>query len=250
MRPLAAIAGLVVLVAVRTAAAEPPPLDHVVTAPTAWLPHAGSVLVTAGLDQRGASELDLGYGLGGIAAVDVGFDHDLRACDACGDARPSTILLGRAGFRAGVHQDRLFAGQPAIVLGWRATFAGARGARASDMYLVASRVLGGFRLHAGVDAIDARADDHVNEPRLGATIRPTAGVELTVAQYPRTTMMADATWVPLENPGAPTVEALYGLGVRYQSFKWGGVELAVRVRGGEGLADTTVMARVAGVWER
>lgn len=249
MRTAAAIAGLVVLAVARAAAAEPPPLDHVVTAPTAWLPQAGTAVGWAGVDHRGAGSIDVGLGLGGIAAVDVGADHDLRACDGCGIGKPSAVALGRAGFRVGVRQDAWFGGQPAIVLGTRATFAGARGARVSDLYLVASRALGGLRLHVGLDAMDARADDRAGEPRLGATVRPTFGAELTVAQYPRTTLMADLVWVPRVDPGAAGgVEGLGGWGVRYQAYKWGAIELAVRHRGGEGIADATVMVRVAGVW--
>ena len=247
MRAAAAIAGLVVIAVARAAAAEPPPLDHVVSAPTAWLPRGGTAVGWAGIDQRGAGALDIGIGLGGIAAVDLGIDHDLRACAGCGSLPPA-IALGRAGFRVGVRQDAWVRGQPAIVLGTRATFAGARGARASDLYLVASRTLGGLRLHVGLDALDARADDHAREPRLGLTLRPTVGAELTVAQYPRTTLMADLVWVPRLDPGAPGVEGLGGWGVRYQAYRWGAIELAVRHRGGEGIADATVMVRVAGVW--
>ena len=255
MRTAAAIAGLVVTVAfARVVAAEPPPLDHVVTAPTAWLPQAGTVVTWAGLDHRADTSADLGYGLGGIAAVDIGADHDLRLCDGCdptsatNPTNPTTIALVRAGFRVGVRQDAWFAGQPAVVLGTRATFAGTRGARASDLYLVASRRFGGLRVHVGVDAMDARSTDHAGEPSLGATVRPTVGLELTVAQYPRTTLMGDLTWVPLADPGMPRVESIGGFGVRYQSVRWAGVELVVRARGGEGLGDATVVARVYGVF--
>jgi hypothetical protein len=252
MRAAAAIAGLVALCAAsRGVRAEPPPLDHVVAAPTAWLPRAGTLVAWGGLDHRGDGSVDLGVGLGDIAAVDIDVDHELRACNACDPSKPPpAVALGRAGFRIGARQDTWFAGQPAVVLGWRATFAGARGARASDMYAVASRVIGGLRLHAGVDAMDARGDDHASAPALGATVRPTLGAELTVAQYPRTSLIGDLVWVPRLDPTKPGVEALGDWGVRYQSTSWAGVELVVRDRGGEGIADATVRARVYGVWGR
>ncbi len=249
MRTAAAITGLLVVLAARVATADPPPLDHVVTAPTAWLPAAGTVVAWGGLDHRGESSLDFGYGLGGIAAVDVDFDHDIRACDACDTTQPiPTITLGRAGFRIGARQNTWFAGQPALVFGVRATFTGTRGARVGDAYLVASRAFGGLRAHVGVDAMDVQSTDQAAEPTLGATVRPTMGLELTVAQYPRTSMLADLTWVPLADPGKPGVEAVGDWGVRYHSLSWAGVELVVRNRGGEGIAESTVMARVYGVF--
>nr|HEX4313459.1 hypothetical protein [Kofleriaceae bacterium] len=234
----------------RAAAAEPAPppvlLDHVLTAPTAWLPEAGSVVGWTGLDHHGDGSIDLGYGLGGLAAVDVGADTDVRASTVAGGA-PQPIALGRAGFRLGVPRRRLGAVTVGAVVGARATFAG-DGRRVSDLYVVASAWLGPVRLHAGADAFDGKASS--DGARLGDTIRPSFGAELTPPQYPRTTLLADVAWLPRFDGATPVVEYLAGGGVRYQALAWGAIELDVRAREGEGLGDARVMVRLDGVWAR
>src|SRR5437763_16975696 len=125
-----AVVALIVL-ATRVAGADPV-LDHVLTAPTAWLAPAGTVVGWTGLDHRGDGSIDVGYGLGGLAAVDIGADTDVRQALAGGE--PNPIALGRAGFRLGSRQDNFFVGQPAVVLGTRAAFAG-HGKRVTDGYL-------------------------------------------------------------------------------------------------------------------
>jgi len=251
------MARLVIIAAVvtalgRVAAADPtapvslPVLDHVITAPTAWLPAAGTVIAWGGVDYTGQGDVDLGYGLGGIAAVDVGADSDVRATTGSG-ASPDGVYLGRAGFRLGAKQDRWFVGQPAVVLGTRVTFAG-EGRRVTDAYAVASRVIGPVRLHAGADVMDARAAS--GAAPLGATVRPTFGVELVPPAFPQTTMMLDVAWLPRFDGATTVVEYAVGGGVRYQALTWGAIELDVRAREGEGLGDTRVMVRLDGVWAR
>src|SRR3984885_1397065 len=99
---------------------SPPVLDHVITAPTAWLPAAGTVIAWGGLDHTGEGDIDVGYGLGGLAAIDVGADSDVRASERP-NGTPDGVYLGRAGFRIGVGQDKVFTGQPAVVVGARTT---------------------------------------------------------------------------------------------------------------------------------
>lgn len=241
---------LVVLASVRGAAADPV-LGRVLTAPTAWLTPAGAVVGTAGSDHRGAGSVSVGYGLGGLAAVELGTDTDVRG----GDTDPSGLWLGRAGFRLGAGQDAWFAGMPAVVVGVRTTFA-ARGhtygrARATEAYLVGSRVLGPTRLHLGVAAIDGGFGDQQaggsDGARLGTQVRPLAGLEWTPPIYPRTSILADVMWVPRLEPDQARLEWVAGWGVRYQALRWGSIELAVRHRQGEGLGDSTVMIRLNGV---
>jgi len=223
----------------RTAAADPP-LDHVVTAPTAWLPADGTAYGSASLDHRGETAIDLGYALGGLAEVELGADHDVRACEpSC-----TPILEERAAFRLGAHQDAWFAGMPAIALGVRATI-GTPARRVGEAYLVASRVLAFARVHAGVEAIDA--GDGASRP--GVVVRPLAALELVPPQYPKTTVVGDIAWLARFG-GAPGTEWIAGWGVRYQALRWGSIELDVRHREGEGLAQSTVMVRVNGVWAR
>ncbi|MDB4958555.1 MAG: hypothetical protein JWO36_6124 [Myxococcales bacterium] len=261
MKTLVAIA--IALVASRTASADPT-LPRVVTAPTAWLLPDGSAYGTGAVNVRpgdGAVDfgsIDVGYGLGGIAELDVGADTDARECDAppCAvngmDNLPVPQYLARAGFRIGAPQDRLFNGQPALVLGARKTFGHTH--EIGEVYFVASRSLGPIRLHAGVAAMDARH----GLVRMTAQIRPIAGLEMTPPQYPKTTLMGDISWSPRfvpdqAMPPGPTPEWAIGWGVRYQALRWGSIELDGRHRGkgndAEGLGATTLMIRVNGVWE-
>jgi len=218
----------------------------VVTAPTAWLPAAGTAIGSASLDQHGTSSIVVGYGLGGIAEVELGGDGDVDQCDSV--ACKSRLYQARATFRVGARQDEWFDGQPALVFGVQESLPGTR--RVGEAYVVASRTLGtGFgswRLHAGAIALDATADDG---SRLGFTVRPIGAIELVPAQYPKTTMMLDVTWLPeLHAPGSMTapVQAAWlgGFGVRYQALSWGSIELAIRASSVE---DRGVMVRINGV---
>ncbi|MDX2091109.1 MAG: hypothetical protein SFX73_24830 [Kofleriaceae bacterium] len=251
---LSSIIALVVgLVSTRIAAADPV-LGRVLTAPTAWLPPEGAVVASGGTLHRvgqvvGFGFLDAGVGLGGIASVNLATDTDVRGCvDAC--ARPEELLLGRASFRLGARQNAWFPGMPALLVGVRTTYA-ARGhdfgrARVSDAYLVASRVLGSVRLHAGVGATAAGFGD---EPvTLGPTLRPFGGVEWTPPTYPRTSVLADIAYLPMFRPDRIDLEWMAGWGVRYQALRWGSIELAVRHREAEGLEDSTVMIRLNGLF--
>lgn len=225
---------VLIAVVARTAAAEPM-LPRVVTAPTAWLTPEGSVLGSAALDHRGAGSLSLSYGLGGLAAIEIGADSDERECSPC-----TPVLLPHAAFRIGAHQDAWFAGQPALAL---AVETGLGASRASRADAVASRVVGPVRVHGGVVLVDARASGI----RLGPTLRPTAGIEITPPRYPRTTLLGDLAWEPRFEPTRPELEWLAGWGVRYQALRWGSIELDVRHREGEGLAGSTVLVRINGV---
>jgi hypothetical protein len=208
------------------------------------------VVVTATLDHRFDTSAVIGYSLGGLAAIDLGTDSDVRTCETCdGDANP--LILGRAGFRMGVRQDKGFRGSPALLVGVRTTFAnqGRVGdVKVSEAYVVASRVLGPVKLHAGAQAVDAA----MGQVDLGVKVRPIGGLEWTPGQYPNTTVLADFAYVPLLKHGQGDVdlEWLAGVGVRYNALRdWGAIELAVRVREAEGLGDTTVMVRLNGVFD-
>src|SRR5438093_561152 len=114
-----AIAIITIAIASRLAAADPA-LGRVLTAPTAWLPAAGMLVGSSGLDHRGDASIDFAYGLGELASIELGEDTDVRACDAspcAGVQRALPVRQGRAAFRIGAHQDAWFAGQPALVVG-------------------------------------------------------------------------------------------------------------------------------------
>lgn len=241
------------------AAESEPATPRVLTAPTAWLPPPGAVVGTGTLDHRFDGSAVVGLGIGGIAAIDLGTDTDVRGCKTCEDDA-SPLYLGRATFRMGTHQNALFRGMPALLVGVRTTFTSSKTdgfgrVRVTEAYGVVSRTLGHrdvgeLRLHAGVVAIDAA----MGNDELGAKVRATGGFEFTPVQYPRTVLMADLAYVPLLRD-TPTpddkpivLEWVAGWGVRYQAFAWGAIELAVRHRENEGLGDSTVMVRVQGVF--
>jgi hypothetical protein len=230
------------------AAAADPALDRVLTAPTAWLPAAGVVVGDGGLDQRGDASIVLRYGLGGLAAIELGDDTDVRACSAVCDGaqRGQPVASPRAAFRIGAHQDAWFSGQPALAIGVARWFG--RSQQAAEAYIAASRLIGPVALHAGASWLDARSSEA--SPRLGPTVRPFGGAEFTPPQYPLTTLVADIAWLPLLESAAPArTEWLIGWGVRYQALAWGSIELDVRHRQDEGLGASTVMVRVHGVWK-
>jgi len=245
---LTLLAALAWLTPARSASADPT-VNRVLTAPTAWLPPAGALVGTAGLDHRFDGDVIVGYGLGGLASIELGTDTDVRGCTDC-SVRPEPLFLGRAAFRLGAHQDAWFTGMPALVLGVRTTVTALTGrddfhhARVTDAYVVASRVLGPVRLHAGASLIDAGFGDYHMRPKL----RPLGGLEWTPPQYPKTSLLADVAWVALLHADAARPEWLAGWGVRYQALPWGSIELAVRHREDEGLGDSTVLVRVNGVW--
>ena len=239
-----------------------PVVSRVFTAPTAWLPPANTIVGSAGLDMRelvGDSRVDdsviLAYGLGGLAALELGTDSDIRACIDCSE-RPVSTWFGRAAFRIGARQDAWFAGMPALVLGVRTTYTSRSpfaDARAVEAHVVASRVLGPVRAHVGAalhaaghgGETPADTDDRELEPRL----RPLAGLEWTPSQYPKTSLAGDIAWVPILQQDQIRLEWAASWGVRYQALRWAAIELFVRHREDGALADSTVLMRVHGVFD-
>ena len=110
----------------------------------------------------------IGYGLGGIASVELDADGDIH-CATCSGTTASPVYVSRATFRMGAPQDLLFRGQPAIVFGVQRTFSASDGVQLAEGYVVASRELGGFRLHVGGAAMSATA---TARDGLGTTLRP------------------------------------------------------------------------------
>jgi hypothetical protein len=258
----------IVIAAIGTGAraSADPTTDRVFTAPTAWLAPEHAIVATGAADLRAIAEgrfesmVVVGYGLGGIAQLDFGTDADVRGCDGCraAGALPLPLYLARGSFRMGVRQDTWFRGMPALALGTRVSFLASGpfdGLKVVDLYAVASRVLFAktrtpLRLHAGLQIIDAGFETEAGRVDIRPRFRPTAGLEWTPPQYPRTSLMGDLAYVPLiasEPTPRVNLEWVAGWGVRYQAFDWGAIELAVRHREDEGIGDSTVFVRLTGV---
>jgi hypothetical protein len=243
----------------RSAAADPAEA-RLLTAPTAWLPPAGALTASAAIEQsveyRGDGAALVGFGLGGLAAIELGADTEVRTCTSCVDPA-NARWFPRASFRIGARQDAWFRGMPALALGVKNTFAtpgfgGFQRPRVTEAYVVASRAIGRVSAHAGVMAIAASFGDLELQP----VLRPIAGLELRPPGWPKSTFIADVAWTtrlelepePSERRG-PQLEMMIGGGARYQFFRWASIELGFRVPQEEGLANGKVMVRLNGVWE-
>lgn len=229
-------------------AASSAKLGRVITAPSAWIAEEGDVMTTAQLDHRLDGGVGIAVGLGGMAELSLDTNTDPRFCMACDDAEEPS-WFGRAGFRMGWREDTWLRGMPALVLGFRKTFASDApldDARIAEVHLVASRGLGPVRLHAGATLTAAGYTGAMGDlAELSPTVRPLGGIEWTPPAYPRTTLLGDLAWVArFEDGKPPDLESVAGWGVRYQALRWSSVELLVRHREDEGLGDSTVMIRV------
>jgi hypothetical protein len=235
---------LLIVAAIAGTAQARPVHDRVWLAPTAELPPEGDVVGAISLDRHGGFDMTGGYGFGGIAELEIAIaNSDARLCDPC-----SPLERGTATFRVGAREDDLFEGAPALVLGVEAGFdAHASGLHATEAYVVATRHIDAVTLHAGVAAT---ATGHDNS---GATtlVRPVGGIELIPPAFPKTTLLADVSWQPkfatVAAMTTSTSELAFAWGVRYQTFPWLAVELAVR-HDASAFGDPDVLVRVTGQW--
>ncbi len=238
----------------RAASADGRSADAVISMPTAFMLSTTSARLPAlagrvRIDHRGAASAQGSIGLAGIAMLTIDTDRDLRVCETCtADETLRTLRTRHAEFKMGAPANAWFRGQPALAIGVRVITNTASSVQANihatDAYVVASEVLGPVTVHAGIitQAIASSIDN--DRVQLGAparAIRPMLGFEWHPAPYPRTTLLADLTWVPELRATGPTQTWLGGWGVRYQAGRMLGVELSVRHRQDEGLADTTVL---------
>ncbi|HET9993098.1 MAG TPA: hypothetical protein VFQ65_31400, partial [Kofleriaceae bacterium] len=219
--------------------------DRVWLAPTAELPEEGGMIGSIALDRHGGFDLGAGYGFGGIAELEFALaSSDARLCEPCSPLERST-----ATFRLGAREDDLFEGAPALVLGVEAGLdAHVSGLHATDAYVVATRHVAFVTLHAGVGA---SATGHDNGAAT-TLVRPLGGIEMIPPAFPKTTLLADVSWQPKFATAAgamttTTSELAFAWGVRYQTFPWLAVELAVR-HDASAFGDPDVLVRVTGQW--
>ncbi|MEO8844246.1 MAG: hypothetical protein ABI591_25460 [Kofleriaceae bacterium] len=223
---------ITLVIAITSGLASASPVhDRVLTVPTAELPAAGDVIASGALDRHGGLDLEAGIGLGGLGEVELAI-----ADGAARDGNGLPVERETAAFRMGAPEDAWFVGQPAIVLGVRATIGTDR---ATSTYVVASRRIAFVSLHLG-GSLEAVVD------KRPIVVRPLAGFELRPPAIPKTTLLADLSWQPVF-AARPTEQLAFSWGVRYQALRWATIELAVR-HDESSFGDPDVFVRVTGMW--
>jgi hypothetical protein len=238
----------------------------VVTAPTAFI-EGGAIQANARIDQRGDWAMGASLILGGIASVGISSDYNLRACIQCiANNKIQPIRATSATFRMGARADQWFHGQPALALGVRVmmssdslgTSAEPKAIRSADIYAVASRDIATFTVHGGVIGQDAETVETISDVRIvhrlvssrWPQIRPIAALQWHPSIYPRTTLMADLSWlVEWRGNSNPSGEKLTqtwiaGWGVQFRAYRRTTLDLTVRHRQDEGLPSSTVVLGV------
>ena len=210
---------------------EPPPppiaLPEILAAPSARLLPAAMIYSRSSLDTSGGFGSDLRVGLGDVAEFGVA-TTDLVRRRLTADADPERIWpYLTATFKMGVAEDRTFAGQPALALGFRKSFErsheGHR-SRIAELHLVASRRLGSLvTIHAGGVFWDASlrrdggAEQTLHDRGVARQLRPFGGLEVRPLEDAQ--ILVDLYWVPELCYGCGDknlhLEAILSWGVRY-----------------------------------
>jgi hypothetical protein len=225
---------------------------ELIEAPTGWLLPGRAVYARSSVDTSGAYGYDFRYGLGDVAEFGSSSAAlvEREAIDRP-VTRASTSVGGLAGpadrvpyatlsFRMGVRRDRLFPGQPGVVLGFRKSFAReseGHTSRFAELHLVASKQLGRrVTVHAGVMLWDAEIASEdappvaMHDGDLRDQVRWFGGVELATGR--ETAAVVELTWEPAFCHGcARPIELTPTLswGLRYDWIDWMPVQAGVRV---------------------
>jgi hypothetical protein len=194
---------------------EHPPIDfpEVLTTPTGWLLPAGVLYSKNALDTSGGVVSDNRVGLGDVAEFGLATTDQVRERNTLDDKPTRIQPYVTASFRMGVAEDRLFASQPGLTLGFRKSFerehAGEK-TRIAELTLVASKHLGPrAALHLGAALWDASLQSTHDAPRPGEEqpheftlhdqsradqIRVFGGLE--ARPLPRSQILIDLGWAP------------------------------------------------------
>lgn len=250
----------------------PPPRIHkplrfpeVLTTPTGWLLPAGVLYSRSSIDTGGGISSDSRVGLGDVAEFGVATTDQVRERNTAADKFEQIQPYVTASFRLGVEENRLFAGQPGVTLGFRKSFErehlGSK-TRIAELTLVASKHLGpDAAIHLGGTLWDASlqemADAAMPPPEitlhghLKDQIRAFGGFE--ARPLPRSQILVDLGWAPdfcyrCGPAGAGTIELRPELswGVRYQVASFMHIESGVRVPdiGNFNLLDAQIFGQI------
>jgi len=233
----------------------PPPRVHkplrfpeVLTTPTGWLLPAGVLYSRNAIDTGGGVSSDNRVGLGDVAEFGVATTDQVRERDHAVDKPEQIQPYFTASFRLGVDEDRLFAGQPGVTLGFRKSFERVHSdakTRIAELTLVASKHLGpDAAIHLGGALWDASLQRNPSgttehqevtlHGHLSDQIRVFGGFE--ARPLPRSQILIDLGWAPefcyqCDAAGNGTIRLRPELawGVRYQVARFLHIESGVRV---------------------
>jgi len=248
---------------------EPPhkPLrfPEVLTTPTGWLLPAGVLYSRNAVDTGGGLASDNRVGLGDVAEFGVATTDQVRERDMDSDKPAQIQPYVTASFRLGVDENRLFAGQPGVTLGFRKSFERVHHdakSRIAELTLVASKHLGpDAALHLGAALWDASLQNNQTGPmmppevtlhgKLGDQLRVFGGFE--ARPLPRSQILIDLGWAPdfcyhcaADGNGTIKLRPELSWGVRYQVARFMHIESGVRVPdiGNFNLLDAQIFGQI------
>ena len=227
-------------------------MPQLIATPTGWLLPAMVLYSRTGLDTSGGFTSDERVGLGDVAEFGVSTLDDVRSKNGYLDSPSAIQPYFAASFRIGVSEDRLFANQPGLVLGFRKSFSendNGVSSRIAELTLVASkRFTPNVSLHLGyafwdasleggsiaqLDGANGTALDHRSDHGLLDQLRPFGGIE--IKPFPRSEIIADVAWAPVfcyacvDTRDQIEMSAELSWGVRYKATPWLFLESGVHV---------------------
>lgn len=242
-------------------------MPEVLTTPTGWLLPAAVLYSRTSLDTGGGVTSDNRVGLGDVAEFGVATTDAVRERYDDGDKTVDRIQpYVTASFRLGVSEDRLFAGQPGVTLGFRKSFERNHDGfktRIAELTLVASKHLGkNAAIHIGGAFWDASVYGELGAAPDGKTeytfhdgktvdqLRVFGGIQ--VQPLPRSQILVDLGWSPefcyhcANDADRITLRPTLSWGVRYQVAEFMHLESGVRVPdiGSANLLDAQIFGQM------
>jgi hypothetical protein len=253
----------------RTKARKRPAIDfpEVLATPTGWLLPAGVLYSKTAVDTGGGVTSDNRVGLGDVAEFGVATTDQVRERATAADKPERIQPYVTASFRMGVAENRLFANQPGVTLGFQKSFERNHNGfktRIAELTLVASKHLGKrVALHAGGALWDASLQSNRPVPDGEAAppevtlhghndrdqLRVFGGFE--ARPLDRSSILIDLGWAPEFCYGCAEADQIklrpeLSWGVRYEVARFMHLESGVRVPdiGNFNLLDAQIFGQV------
>lgn len=239
---------------------------EVLTTPTGWLLPAAVLYSRTAVDTGGGATSDNRVGLGDVAEFGVATTDQVRERETAADKPERIQPYVTASFRLGVSENRLFAHQPGVTLGFRKSFERRHHGfktRIAELTLVASKHLGSrVALHAGGALWDASLQSTAEQPGgepppeftlhggdRAKQVRAFGGFE--ARPLPRSAILIDLGWAPelcyqCADADKITLRPELSWGVRYEVARFMHLESGVRVPdiGNFNLLDAQIFGQI------